>query len=110
MNARVNYPVKKILNALVNEENIDMDDEATKFCVSWVTSRVCHVGSLQVIDAWNSHSIPGKGIDCSGSPPPLYCIVDITLDIHQQEQTLSLSHLQSAKTCGPSVRYRTTCC
>ena len=60
MNARVNYPVKKILNALVNEENIDMDDEATKFCVSWFTSRVCHVGSRQVIDAWNSHSIPGK--------------------------------------------------
>lgn len=43
-----------------------------------------------------------------GSPPPLYCIVSIKLDIHQQEQTLSLSHLQRAIKCGPSVRYLTT--
>lgn len=42
------------------------------------------------------------------SPPPLYCIVSITLDIHQQEQTLSLGHLQSAIKCGPSVRFLTT--
>lgn len=28
MNARVNYLVKRILNALVNDENIDIDDEA----------------------------------------------------------------------------------
>lgn len=67
MNARVNYPVKRILNALVNDENIDIDDEATKFCVSWVTSRVCQVGSQQVIDAWNNHPIPGK-------PDSLYSI------------------------------------
>ena len=67
MNARVNYLVKRILNALVNDENIDIDDEATKFCVSWVTSRVCQVGSQQVIDAWNNHPIPGK-------PDSLYSI------------------------------------
>ena len=42
------------------------------------------------------------------SPPPLYCIVSITLDIHQQEQTLSLGHIHSAIKCGPSVRYLTT--
>ena len=41
-------------------------------------------------------------------PPPLYCIVSITLGIHQQEQTLSVGHLQSAIKCGPSVRYLTT--
>lgn len=67
MNTRVNYPVKRILNALVNDENINIDDEATKFCVSWVTSRVCQVGSQQVIDAWNNHPIPGK-------PDSLYSI------------------------------------
>ena len=42
------------------------------------------------------------------SPPPLYCIVSITLDIHQQKQTLSLGHLQSAIKCCPSVIYLTT--
>lgn len=30
MNARVNYPVKQILNAFVNDESIDIDDEACK--------------------------------------------------------------------------------
>lgn len=60
MNARVNYPIKKILNAMVNEEIIDMTDEVTKFCVSWITLRVCDIGRRQVIDSWNNHPIPGK--------------------------------------------------
>ena len=74
MNARVNYPVKRILNALVNDENIDIDDEATKFCVSWVTSRVCQVGSQQVIDAWNNHPIPGKPDSLYSINQPLFLV------------------------------------
>ncbi|XP_020911488.1 uncharacterized protein LOC110249211, partial [Exaiptasia diaphana] len=62
INSRVNYPVKKALNSMVNEEIIDMDDDVTKFCVSWVSSYVCFTGTCQVIDAWNNHPILGKGI------------------------------------------------
>ncbi|XP_068747843.1 uncharacterized protein [Montipora capricornis] len=61
MNHRVNYPLKRALNAMVNNEEIDMEDEITKFAVSWVTMKICHTGCKQVIDAWNSHCIPGKG-------------------------------------------------
>ena len=39
-NTRVNYPIKSALNAMVNDELINMEDEITKFCVSWFVLRV----------------------------------------------------------------------
>ena len=39
-----------------------MDDDITKFCVSWFVSRVADTGIKQVIDGWNNHPIPGKEI------------------------------------------------
>ena len=30
-----------------------------KFCVSWFTIRVAHVGTTLAVNAWNEHSIPG---------------------------------------------------
>lgn len=44
---------------MVDDETLDLSDEITKFSVSWVTMRVCFAGCVQVIDAWNSHSVPG---------------------------------------------------
>lgn len=38
-----------------------MEDEVTKFSVSYLALRVCGTGSRQVIDSWNVHVIPGKG-------------------------------------------------
>ena len=76
MNARVNYPIKKILNAMANDDIIDMTDEVTKFCVSWITLRVCDIGSRQVIDAWNNHPIPGKKNHNSSPFNNPYCIKD----------------------------------
>ncbi|KXJ27882.1 hypothetical protein AC249_AIPGENE2896 [Exaiptasia diaphana] len=61
MNLRVNYPVKRVLNSMVDDELLDINDDITKFAISWVAMRVCLVGCVQVIDAWNSHSVPGKG-------------------------------------------------
>ena len=37
MNQRVNYPIKRALNSMVNDEQLDMEDEITKFSVSYVT-------------------------------------------------------------------------
>ena len=44
---------------MVNDEVIDMDDEVTKFSVSWVSMRVGYAGSCQVIEGWNNHPIVG---------------------------------------------------
>lgn len=45
---------------MANDELINLDDDATKFCVSWFVSRVADTGIKQVIDSWNNHPIPGK--------------------------------------------------
>lgn len=44
MNCRTNYPVKRALVQMENDGVIDMEDEATKYCVSWVTRQVIEVG------------------------------------------------------------------
>ena len=59
-NTRVNYPIKRALNTMVNEDLINMDDDMNKFCVSWFTSRTADIGIKQVISSWNNHPIPGK--------------------------------------------------
>lgn len=59
-NTRVNYPIKRALNAKVNEDLINMDDDMNKFCVSWFTPRIAGIGIQQVISSWNNHAIPGK--------------------------------------------------
>lgn len=62
INSRTNYPIKRILVAMENENLIDMDDEVTKFCISSVTRKVVQVGIRYAVSSWNSHPIPGKGI------------------------------------------------
>ena len=64
-NARVNYPIKRVLNNMVNDDLIDMDDDLVKFSVSTFTSQVAAVGIKQVFDSWNQHPIPGKFINLS---------------------------------------------
>lgn len=59
-NARVNYPIKRVLNTMVNDDLIDMDDDLVKFSVSTFTTQVAAVGIKQVFDSWNQHPIPGK--------------------------------------------------
>uniref|UniRef100_A0A1X7V173 Integrase core domain-containing protein n=1 Tax=Amphimedon queenslandica TaxID=400682 RepID=A0A1X7V173_AMPQE len=62
VNLRVNYPVKRKLISLVDDGYLDMGDETTKFCVSFITCRVVHAGIERFVDAWNEHSIPRLGV------------------------------------------------
>ena len=55
INQRINYPIKRIME---NNE-INMGDDLTKFCVSWVTIKVIEVAIQTFVQAWNSHRIPG---------------------------------------------------
>jgi len=59
-NARVNYPIKRVLNDMVNDDLKDMDDDLVKYSVSTFTTQVAAAGIKQVFDSWNQHPIPGK--------------------------------------------------
>lgn len=59
-NARVNYPIKQVLNTMVNDDLIDMDDDLVKFSVSNFATQIAAVGIRQVFDSWNLHQIPGS--------------------------------------------------
>ncbi|XP_062504950.1 uncharacterized protein LOC134181698 [Corticium candelabrum] len=62
VNQRVNYPIKQALNALVEVDQLNMNDPIVRFCLSWITMRVCQVGIERCVLAWNNHFIPRKGI------------------------------------------------
>lgn len=58
INQRINYPVKRILIDMENNEDIIMSNQVTKFCVSWVTINVMR-GAIHIfIQSWNNHCIP----------------------------------------------------
>ena len=58
VNARVNYPIKAIMNEMVHTNVVDISDDSTKFCVSWVLCRVSEYGLRIFVNSWNYHTIP----------------------------------------------------
>ena len=59
-NARVNYPLKRALNLIKEQEIFNMEDPLVSFAVSWVTLHVSKVGSENFVSSWNYHRIPGE--------------------------------------------------
>ena len=62
VNGRVNYPIKVVLVEMEQNNEIDMDNDHVKFCISWFCIRVAnvHVGTTSFVSSWNEHQIPGK--------------------------------------------------
>ena len=58
VNARVNYPIKRILIDMMESGNFSLDDDWDKFCVSWFAIKVAAVGIELFIASWNEHPIP----------------------------------------------------
>ena len=60
VNARVNYPLKRILNGMVEKEEIDLCDPMQQYCTSWLTLHVSNIGTSIFVSSWNAHRIPGN--------------------------------------------------
>lgn len=57
INGRINYPIKSLLVEMEENNEINMEDEHIKFCVSWFTMRVANVGTGLFVKAWNTRYI-----------------------------------------------------
>ncbi|XP_062401715.1 uncharacterized protein LOC134092702 [Sardina pilchardus] len=65
VNQRVNYPLKEALIQLIqlqDHEQIDIEDALTKYCTSNLTRTLSEIGLCRMIQAWNAHRVPGRGI------------------------------------------------
>ena len=62
VNSRITYPIKRVVIAMDEQRQINMDDGTEKYCVSYVLRNVCTVGLTRMIEAWNNHNIPQKGV------------------------------------------------
>ena len=62
VNTRVNYPIKDILSNFVASDRIDMDNEVTRFCISWVPCNVSRHGLKKFVQSWNNDRIPSNSI------------------------------------------------
>ena len=60
VNGRVNYPIKAVLVEMEENDEINMENNHIKFCVSWFTMRVANIGTRLFVSSWNEHRIPGK--------------------------------------------------
>ena len=48
-NSRVNYPVKRALISIIEENDYSMSDPVLKYCVSWITNYICQVATQHLI-------------------------------------------------------------
>ncbi|XP_013421241.1 uncharacterized protein LOC106181414 [Lingula anatina] len=62
VNKRVNYPFKNAMIELVETEKISLDNNVHRYCMSTLLVSLCSIGVQRVVDAWNEHRIPGKGV------------------------------------------------
>ena len=62
VNQRVNYPIKRKLIDMEENNDIDMSCQTTRFCVSFISTHVAAEGLYMFVQAWNSHPIAGGDI------------------------------------------------
>lgn len=59
LNSRVNYPIKRCMIRITEENDYDMSDPVVKYCISWVTLYIVTDAAVHLIESWNHHRVPG---------------------------------------------------
>ena len=67
VNKRINYPIKLALVGMLDKGDISLDDDLSRYCISWCSICVASVGVALFVSSWNEHPIPGI------SKGTLYC-------------------------------------
>ena len=74
VNSRVNYPIKRAINILIEQEEFDLEDPVFKYCLSRITLFISFDAVQHFINSWNRHRIPGRRGGRRGCVP-LECMV-----------------------------------
>ncbi|XP_070567389.1 uncharacterized protein [Ptychodera flava] len=59
VNQRFNYTLKSSLISMQHRMMINMFDDTTKFCVSFIACNVAQIGMGRMVQAWNNHPLEG---------------------------------------------------
>ena len=59
VNMRINYPVKRAMNHIIENEDLDISDEILKFCFSCVMLNSSVDAVNHLLNSWNHHGVPG---------------------------------------------------
>lgn len=58
VNQHVNYPLKRLLINMVENNEIRLDNDLHKFSVSWVALGIVNIGLKLFVESWNNHPLP----------------------------------------------------
>ena len=58
MNAPINYSIKTIINEMVHADIVDISDDSTKLCVSWILCQVSEYHLNMFVNSWTHYTIP----------------------------------------------------
>ena len=86
LNSRVNYPVKRALSSIFEENDYNMSDPVLKYFVLWISNYICQGATQHLIKSWNHHRTPG----------PMRCISFENMRQSQQNAPLNEVFVPSA--------------
>ena len=60
LNSRVNYPIKRALIQISEDNDHNMADPIIKYCYSWISIYIASDAAQHLIRSWNFHRVPGS--------------------------------------------------